>query len=217
MKYTFLIVVLLFSSAAFSQSNFDAGLLPKVVISKKLSKKIKWVNSVESRTVIYDDDFEFSHSLVDISSIFSLKTSLNQSFNFGYIVRFRNSQTIHRTFQHYNFVNQFNTIKLGHRFAFEQFYQTKKQTTFRSRYRISLEKPLNGEKVDVNEFYIKLGNEYLYNFDDADLEIRLTPYLGFKASNKDRIELGLDYRISNLIQNSTENDLWFRATWYISL
>ena len=166
---------------------------------------------------MYDDDFQLSHSLVDISSIFSLKTDLNQSFNFGYILRFRDSETIHRTFQHYNFVNNFTSLKIGHRFAFEQFYQSKKQTTFRTRYRISAEKPLNGEKVDVKEFYIKLGNEYLYDFDDADLEIRLTPYLGFKASNKDRIELGLDYRISNLIRNSTENDLWFRATWYISL
>jgi len=200
-----------------SQSNFDAGLLPKIVLSKKIDDKTKWVNSIESRAIIYDDELQLSYNLVDISSILSIKTSLNQSFNFGYILRFRDSEIIHRTFQHYNFVNQLNAFKVGHRFAFEQFYQSKRQTTFRTRYRISAEKALNGEKVDVKEFYLKLGNEYLYDFEGKDLEVRLTPYLGYKASEKDRIEFGLDYRIGDFINNATENNLWFRVTWYYQL
>lgn len=199
------------------QSNFDAGLLPKIVISKKIADKTKWVNSIESRTVMYDDELQLSHTLVDVSSILSYRTSLNQSFNFGYILRFRDSEVIHRTFQHYNFVNQFTALKVGHRFAFEQFYQSKKQTTFRTRYRISAEKALNGEKVDVKEFYLKLGNEYLYDFEAKDLEVRVTPYLGYKASQKDRIEFGLDYRLGNFMNNETENNLWFRVTWYYEL
>lgn len=214
-KIALLLLILLSTISLNSQTNLDAGFLPKVVLSKKINNKIKWVNSIESRSIIYDDAYQFSHSLVDISSILSLKTSLNQSFNFGYIVRLRDHKTIHRTFQHYNIVGQYSSIKLGHRFAFEQFYQFKKQTTFRTRYRLSLEKPLNGEKVDVKEFYIKLGNEYLYDFED--LEIRLTPYLGYQASKKDKIEFGLDYRLSSFMNNATENDFWFRATWYISL
>ncbi|PQJ80756.1 DUF2490 domain-containing protein [Polaribacter porphyrae] len=213
---TYLLIFFFFTSLiVFSQKNFDAGFLPKVVLSKKLSNQIKWVNSLESRTIFYDEEYQFTHSLVDISSILSFKTDLNQSFNFGYILRFRNEETIHRTFQHYNFVNQFSSLKMGQRFAFEQFYQSNKQTTFRTRYRVSFEKPLNGEKTDVKEFYIKLGNEYLYDFED--LEIRLTPYLGYRASKKDRIEFGLDYRIGNTINNPIENDIWFRVTWYISL
>lgn len=198
-----------------SQSNLDAGFLPKIVLSKKISNKTKWVNSIESRSIFYDDVYQFSHSLIDFSTILSLKTNLNQSFNFGYIIRFRDSKKIHRTFQHYNFVSQFSSVKLAHRFAFEQFYESKQQTTFRTRYRFSLEKALNGEKVDVKEFYIKVGNEYLYDFED--LEIRLTPYLGYQASKKDKIEFGLDYRLSSFVNNATENNFWFRATWYISL
>jgi hypothetical protein len=85
----------------------------------------------KTRSVIYDERYQFSHNLVDISSIYSFKTTTNQSFNFGYILRFRGSETIHRTFQYYNFVGRFLTSKIGHRIAFEQFYQTKKQTTFR--------------------------------------------------------------------------------------
>lgn len=198
-----------------SQTNLDAGFLPKVVLSKKISENTKWINSLESRTILYEDTYQFSHSLVDVSSIISLKTGLNQSFNFGYILRLRDTRTIHRTFQHFNLVNQLSTLKLGHRFAFEQFFESEKQTTFRMRYRISAEKALNGEKVDVKEFYLKFGNEYLYDF--SDLEIRFTPYLGYQATKKDKIEFGFDYRLSNFIENATENNLWFRVTWYISL
>jgi len=218
MKLSLTVFTTLFLGLSFfGQSDFNFGLLPKLVLSKKISDQTKWVNSIESRSIIYDDEYQFSHSLVDVSSIYSLKINTNQSFNFGYILRFRDSEIIHRTFQHYNFVNSYSSIKFGHRFAFEQFYQTDKQTTFRTRYRASLEKPLNGERVDVKEFYIKLGNEYLYDFDEDDLEIRLTPYLGYQATKKDKVELGFDYRLSNFINNLTENQLWFRATWYISI
>jgi hypothetical protein len=216
-KIVILFVVYFISSNLIGQSNFDKGFLPKVVLSKKVSNTLKWVNSLESRTIMYDDEDQFSLNLLDISSIISLKTNLNQSFNFGYILRFRDTETIHRTFQHYNVVNQFTSLKVGHRFAFEQFYQTKRNTTLRSRYRVSIEKPLNGEKTDVGEFYLKFGNEYLYDFQNTDLEVRFTPYLGFKASKTDRVEAGFDYRVGNFISNTTENNLWFRVTWYISL
>lgn len=210
-----LLFILLLATKAFSQSDFDFGYLPKVIVVKKLSNKTKWVNSIETRQIIFDEKYQFTHNLVDISSIYSLQTSSNQSLNFGYILRFRRDETIHRTFQHYNIVNRFSSLKLAHRFAFEQFYQTQKQTTFRTRYRISSEKPLNGERVDVKEFYLKVGNEYLYDF--SDLEIRLIPYLGYQASKKDKIEFGLDFRVNRFIKNQTENTLWFRTTWYISL
>ena len=216
MKYKLLFILLIFFALKSSgQEQLNAGFLPKIVVSKNLNDKTKWVNSIENRTIIYDDVYQFTYNLVDISSILSFKTNLNQSFNFGYILRFRDDETIHRTFQHYNFVTPLSNLKLGHRLAFEQFYQTKRQTTYRSRYRLSLEKPLNGERVDVKEFYIKLGNEYLYDFED--LEIRLTPYLGYQASKNDKVEFGLDYRIGAVLHSITEHDLWYRVTWYISL
>ena len=162
---------------------------------------------------MYDDEDQFFLALVGISSIISLKTNLNKSFNFEYILRYRDTETIHRTFQHYNVVNQFTSLKVGHRFAFEQFNQTKRKTTFKSRYRVRIEKPLNWKKTDVGEFYLKFGNECLYDFQNTDLEVRFRPYLGFKASKTDKVEAGFDYRVGNFISNTTENNLWFRVTW----
>lgn len=211
----FMIVVLFVSNKIIAQSNFDTGFLPKVVVSKKFSTAIKWVNSLESRTIVYDDKYQFSHSLIDLSSIISFKTNLNQSFNFGYILRFRGQETIHRTFEHYNFIHVASSLKFGHRIAFEQFYQSQKNVRFRARYRFSLEKPLNGERVDVKEFYLKVGNEYLHDF--SNLEIRFMPYLGYKVSNTDRVEFGADYRIGEPFMATSENDLWLRVTWYMSM
>ncbi|WGH74066.1 DUF2490 domain-containing protein [Tenacibaculum tangerinum] len=213
-------LVLLFFFTTFmvaSQSTFVGGWLPKVNTSTKLSEKTKWVNSIEAREIIYNEDFQFTHSLVDVSSIFSFKTDLDQSVNVGYILRFKEGETIHRTLQHFNLVQNLNGIKLGHRLGFEQFFQSQVTPQYRTRYRATFQKALSGKKVDVKEWYVKLSNEYLYQFNKQDFEIRLAPYLGYQLSEKDKLEFGFDYRwgqVFDLIQN---NSLWFRTTWYISL
>jgi hypothetical protein len=201
-------------NTVFSQENTELGFLPKIVLSNKINDNSKWVNSIESRTFV-EENLATTHSLVDISSIYSRKISENQSINFGYILRFEGSEQIHRTFQYFNVLSNFSALKIAHRFAFEQFYQREKQTNYRTRYRISLQKALNGERIDINEFYLKIGNEYLYDF--SDLEVRLTPYLGYQLSKKDKLETGFDYRLGDLFANSQSKNLWFRITWYILL
>lgn len=213
-KFTFSLFVFA-NVSIFAQNTLNSGLLPKIVLSKEISDKTKSINTIESRFIVDEDDKNISFSLVDMSTILSFKTGLNKSFNFGYLLRLKNEETIHRTFQHFNIIQQQLTYKLAHRFAFEQFYQDGFSPTFRTRYRIGFQKALNGEQLDLKEFYIKIANEYLYNFND--LQIRLTPYLGYQMTKKNRIELGLDYRLSQFINKSTKNDIWFRATWYISL
>lgn len=215
MRFSLLSILCFLSVSLKAQQNVDLGFLPKIVVSKKMNDNIKWVNSIENRNILYDDEYQLTYNLVDVSSILSFKTNLNQSFNLGYIFRLRDGDAIQRLFQHYNFVNNFTSLKLGQRFAFEQFFQVGEKVDYRIRYRISLEKPLNGERVDVKEFYLKLGNEYLYDF--ISPEIRLTPYLGYRVSEKDRLEFGVDYRLGDFIKNATQNDFWLRVTWYYNL
>lgn len=211
-----LIFFLLVVSSTFAQTNFSSGWLPKVNISTKLSDKTKWVNSIETRQIVYKEITQFTHSLIDVSSIFSYKTDLNQSLNLGYIVRFKDGEIIHRLIQHYNFVQDFSSFKLAHRLGFEQFYSSEKPQ-YRTRYRATFQKALSGEKVDVKEWYFKLSNEYLYQFNKEDLEVRLSPYFGFQASKTDKLEFGLDYRLGKILDNTQSNNLWFRTTWYITL
>ncbi|CAM1344740.1 DUF2490 domain-containing protein [Tenacibaculum amylolyticum] len=214
----YIVVVFLFAVLQLqSQTTFNLGWLPKVNLSYKLNEKTKWVNSIETREVVYEDTFRFTHSLVDVATIFSIKTNMHQSLNLGYIVRIEEEELTHRLFQQYNFVQSFDGLKLGHRIGLEQHFPEKSNTFYRTRYRITLQKSLAGEKVDVKEFYLKLGNEYVYNFTSEDLEIRFSPYLGYKVSPKDKVEVGFDFRSSNFIDAVNEHSLWFRTTWYISL
>ena len=209
-----LTIFILFVSLSLSgQSSFESGFLPKVILSKKYNNHIKWIHSIESRTDVFSDSFKIQHHLIDLSSILSVKTDLYQVFNIGYILRIRSNTVIHRTFQHYNIINEFESSQLAHRFAFEQFFEPHIPVYFRGRYRLHYQKPLNGDRIDNREFYFKLGNEYLWDFRSNELEIRLTPYFGYQVSQKDRIEFGLDYRTLKL----NDNNLWFRTTWYISI
>lgn len=216
-KKILLLLFVFVYAITFSQSSFTGGWLPKVNISKKINKKVKWVNSIETREVLYDEDFTFTHNLTDFSTIFSMKTDVNQSVNVGYILRFKGSETIHRAIQHFNIVQPLENLKLAHRLGLEQFFQSKVTPQYRIRYRITLQKPLSGDKVDVKEWYIKLSNEYLYQFNKEDLEIRLSPYLGYRLSKKDKLEFGFDYRAGKLLEDVTKKTLWFRTTWYVSL
>ncbi len=217
MKRFLLIVCLFFVIELASQSNLNFGWLPKINVSKKLDDNIKWVNSIEAREDVYKESFHFSHNLVDVSTILSYRSDINESFNFGYIIRFKEGETIHRLLQHYNLIQNFEEIKLAHRLGLEQFFQSNVETQFRSRYRAILQKALSGEKVDVKEWYLKVSNEYLYQFNEKDLEIRLSPYLGYQFSKKDKIEFGLDYRLGGVLEAEKKNNLWFRTTWYISI
>ncbi|MAD98266.1 MAG: hypothetical protein CMB99_13145 [Flavobacteriaceae bacterium] len=212
MRGFFVFFLILLMGRTNGQSQNDYGFLPKVILSKKYGERLRWINSAESRTDL-NKDATLNNNLLDLSSILSYRADVHHTLNFGYIIRFEGGEVIHRTFQHFNYLQEFSASQLSHRFAFEQFFEPNKSLFFRGRYRAMFQKPLNGERVDVKEFYIKLGNEYLWNFEDKELEIRFTPYLGYQLSTKDRIEFGIDYRTLSFDQNN----FWFRTTWYISI
>lgn len=217
MKKILIISLFLVPVSVKAQSALSFGWLPKVNLSKKVSSSIKWVNSVEAREDLYNNTFMFSHNLVDVSSIISINTNVYQSFNFGYILRFKGDEVVHRLLQHFNVVQNYDGLKIGHRLGMEQFFQNAVKPQYRTRYRATFEKALTGLKVDVKEWYLKISNEYLYQFNKNDLEARISPYLGYKLSKRDKIEIGLDYRLGSLLEFEKKNNLWFRTTWYISI
>lgn len=202
----------------FSQSDIEFGFLPKFNVSKKLATKLKWASGLEAREQIYDDDnFVFKHNLLDFSNAISFKTNLNKSATIGYIVRIIESKTFHRFFQHYNFIQKLNNLKLGHRFAFEQHFSNTTSSFYRFRYRITAQKPLNGEKIDIKEFYLKLGNEYVWNITSENIELRFSLYLGYRINENNKLEIGLEHRTNNLLVKLNKHRFWFRTSWYINL
>ena len=213
-----ILLFLFFVSFGFSQAQDirQFGLLPKINTSLELSESVKWVNSLESRTIVYDNEWTFTHNLVDISSLVSLRTASNQSLNMGYLARFRDGKVSHRLIQQYNFVNLADGYRIAHRLGTDQEFRQNAKPKFRVRYRILYEKALDGSKIDVGEFYLKLGLESLFKFSSDDFELRALPFLGYRLSKKDKIEVGVDYRWDEILNGVRSNTNWFRLTWYTS-
>ncbi|GAA4274849.1 DUF2490 domain-containing protein [Aquimarina gracilis] len=207
----------------YGQSSFSSGILPKVRVSYKLTDQIKWINGIESRQLLIDDtnddSFNYDYVLTDISSLLSFRIGAHGVLNGGYLLRIKDEKLFHRTIQQYNLVFNYDTFRIGHRFATDQTFNSQESVELRGRYRITLEKPLSGNNIDQGEFYLKLGNEYIFKFQDdkSDLEMRVLPFLGYEINTKNKIEIGLDYRLDKLLNSGAENDLWLSINWFYTI
>lgn len=220
-----LVPLLIFHGDIRAQSTYQLGTLPAINFNMGFKKdwalNLKW----ESRQSILSGQFSSASNLYMeyISSDFSLlgskKIGLHNSIAGGYLIRFRDNTVIHRAIQQFTVIQKYSSFRLAHRFVSDQTFEAKDPVGFRLRYRITAEIPLNGQSVDANEFYMKLSNEYLnaivgkiYN-----LEIRIMPLLGYSFTDDNKIEFGLDYRLSSFLNNPAINNFWLNLSWYIKV
>jgi hypothetical protein len=222
-KFLFLTGIFI-STIVLGQDTFTAGLLPKINVSGKISGDVKITGNFESRHALYErfdngeDVFEYSYRRLEASAIVSVKTRINQSLSGGYTLISGQDKTAHRFLQQYSIVSRFDAFRLGHRFAADQTIGPDKNWEYRGRYRITIEKALEGDDVDPGEFYLKINNEYLGIFGDEkpDLEIRALALLGYEINGANSIEFGPGYRVKNLSGNGLDQALWFSLNWYFS-
>ena len=221
---SYIVLILGYSSMALAQSNNTIGFLPKITLSNEIHQKIKLVNSIESRQSFYNDNLnpesQYQYILTDITNILSFKAGNGIKLNLGYLFRIREGDIFHRSIQQLTFVNTSEGIRIAHRIATDQTFNTYRLPLFRLRYRITLEKPLNGLRVDNKEFYLKINNEYLGSLtgSKSDLEIRVVPFIGYELDKKNKVEMGIDYRIDDFIDNKGSNHaIWLAVNWYISI
>ena len=215
-----------------AQSFYRVGSMPSVNINYGLPDNWALHFKTESRLLFQSGQFGqepirgFDYLLSDISIIGSKKTSLNTNLAGGYLVRITDSDAIHRTIQQFSIVRQFNSFRLAHRFSADQSFNLNpneefklKYVEYRLRYRIAAEFPLNGQSVDAREFYVKINNEYLYGWQnsDNDIEIRIVPLLGYNFVDKSKLELGLDYRLDSVLNETLRNSFWFSINWFFKI
>jgi len=92
-------------------------------------------------------------------------------------------------------------------------------TVHRFRYRFTLDFPLEGEKVDVNEAYLILNTEALLNAArgrKAKYDQRFTAALGWLLDEKAQLQAGLEYRLENYTGN-TQTVLFLNSSLIFSL
>jgi len=212
-----------FNSCA--QSSYQFGLLPAFNLNKKLNNGWKINTKIESRQLLKEGvfkeptTFDYQHGLLDIAIVGSKKIGINNSLATGYLIRFRDGEQLHRLIQQYTITNRLPGFRLAHRIASDQSFQKDKDPGIRLRYRLSVEFPLNGQTVDPQEFYIKINHEYLNAFQsgDYDLETRLSCMPGYKITDNNKLEFGLDYRLSSFIDGPSKNRFWIALNWYVAI
>jgi hypothetical protein len=218
-----LLLLLLSSQAGLAQADFSAGILPKLTFTAPLPGPLQWAHTLESRQLLFDnsqsDAFRYQYVLTDYASILSIKIGPVAKAQLGYQIRYRGGAWFHRLIQRYTRTAYLGTLRLGHRIGLDQTFTREQGPTYRVRYRLSLDKPLSGDKVDPGEFYLKMGNEYLLALQEGQVEgeFRLLPQLGYEISPWQKVELGLDYRLGALFSGSSEQDLWLTLSWFGSL
>lgn len=180
---------------------------------------------LENRFILYQNPYgdtgkRSEYERTDIELVLTGTGGALDNFGAGYLIRRddTNGAFLHRAIQQYSAAQEWGELLLAHRFRTDQTFEKAEAVQYRLRYRVSVEKPLDGQRVDPREYYLKFNNEYLGSLQDSEgnLEIRLLSSLGYNHSEEDQIEVGLDYRAENLIGDNTENLLWLTVGWYHS-
>lgn len=219
------ILALGFFLIGYSQSNFQSGFLPSINLNKKLENDWSFNFKIESRQTLKEgiigdnNSVLYDYSLTDFSLILAKKVAFNQTIAAGYLIRLRDQKPTHRFIQQYVITKAYSGFRLSHRFVADETFDEREVMVFRLRYRISSLFPLNGQSIDPKEFYIKINHEYLNAFqsNNYDLEIRLTPFLGYIVNDDSKLEFGLDYRINSFLENQTSNRYWLSLNWFLSI
>ena len=212
-------------AAMLAQANYRTGTLPQVNLNIKLSDTWKLNTKLESRQIFFEKQPDsptsrgFRYERTDLSAVLTKKVSADNAVGGGYLVRFADSAFTHRLIQQFSHVSTLEVISLAHRIVTDQTFSTKEAPEFRARYRLGLEMPFEGQKVDRGEFYGKVNNEYLGIWSDheADLEIRGLFSLGYNATDDNKIELGVEYRVNEFDSPAKAQQFWLTIGWFVSI
>jgi hypothetical protein len=220
-----LLLLVFFMGKTTAQDTYLLGTLPSLNLNKGINSDWSLNFKAESRLRFLQGEFggdahpDLNLQLADFALTASRKTGLNNALAAGYLIRLRGEQTFHRFSQQFTLVRRYEAFRLAHRFLSDQTFNADTSWELRLRYRITAEIPLNGQSVDPGEFYLKLNNEYLSSWQEGepDLEIRLVPLAGHEFADNNKLEFGVDYRLSSFIDGSSRNSLWFNIGWYFKI
>lgn len=199
--------------------------MPSINLNYKFKKNWSANFKIESRQLLQrgefngDPDKSYEYVLTDYSMLTAKKIGLNSRLSGGYLFRWRERQSIHRLIQQFTIIQRLATLRLAHRVVTDQTFSDADDPEFRLRYRLATEIPLNGQSADPKELYIKINNEYLNSLQSGeyDLEIRLVPLLGYAATEKQKVEVGLDYRVNSFLDKNARHSFWVSLNWFVDI
>ncbi len=218
-KYLILFILSAISAFCNAQSSYQYGIIPSINLIKKFPKNWSTNLKLESRQSIYNQEFNYDYLLTDVSLVVTKRIATNITLGGGYLLRAEDEGFENRAIQQISFGKKYTGFRMAHRLMTDQTFEKNSKPELRLRYRISSEIPLEGQTIDVKEFYLKINNEYLNSWqeDDYDMEIRWVALFGYSVSAINDLEIGIDYRLDSFINENLRNRIWLSINFFHSL
>ncbi|RZK45068.1 MAG: DUF2490 domain-containing protein [Pedobacter sp.] len=207
-----------------SQQDYRAGTLTQINVNTKLPNNYKLNTKLEARQIFSEKErsgnksSRLRYERTDLHFVLTKKISADNSLGGGYLVRLEDGDLTHRFIQQFNNVHTLDVLNVAHRIVLDETITKSEPLQVRLRYRLGLERALNGQSVDPREFYLKINNEYLgiWTRENTDLEIRAAAMIGYNATDNNKIELGPEYRINEFYTGTKSQQFWLSIGWYVS-
>ena len=231
------IIVILFSFHSTAQDRNFLGWQPTFLLQKKFDEKTNLflqfnteLNLLEKKYA--NRNFPSEVTLMDIRPGFS--TDLNPNLNIAgcFVFRLRRPfsedvTTELRPWQQLTFIHRINKYRVRNRLRTEQRWIRRNESKpyefdLRTRYRLSIDFPLQGERLDNKEFYLNSSYELLVTptIDDAFFFRNNRTYVGIgnKINDKNKLEFGLEWQHENLNkEGNIENTFFIRTVWVVKI
>ncbi|MDB2607047.1 DUF2490 domain-containing protein [Zobellia sp.] len=213
-KICVLTCFLLPSISGFCQDNPTGYFEPSILLNYKVTTNYSHNFRVAQRAYIYQDDFSYSVRQIDVAHFSTLKIGFEQSLALGLQYRFRDSfddqgENELRITEQHQFSHAYESLRLAGRFRAEQRISPS-LTIHRFRYRLSIDFPLKGEKLDIGEPYISASTEPLLSVAKGEKPIydqRLTSNLGWLLNRESKLQIGAEYRVENYTRETSH--IWY--------
>jgi len=224
MRLTGLIFVLFFTLRLNAQV-MEWGVLPKASVGITVSDAWKFVAQIEQQYPYENSENEFSegwgltYNRTDITGILAYRVHPLWTTALGYRFRTTTDGIYHTSIQQLTTVTRMGSYRLGHRLRIAQHYQANSRTDWEFRYRLSAEFPLQGQKIDDNEWYLKTSLEQLIELSNQSTawEQRTGVFVGYAFLQKHELETGIDYRLDAVRDKNGRHRFWMGIAWYLSL
>ncbi len=186
---------------------------PQLAINHNVSSSYIINFSLASRSGFYENnELNYDHKLVEINHFSTLKLNDFETVSIG--IKYRNRDAFNsgkdeiRITQQFNINNRRLVWRFGHRFRTEQ-RSIDSKLSYRFRYRLALDRPLNGDKLDIGEAYFVIASEVLHSITNTNSPIsgnRWSAQIGWAISNNLKVQFGLEHRFDdffNQVAHST--------------
>lgn len=219
-----------YNNQTFGQTDtYRVGLLVNANFNKRLAHGWGVNARLEAREIFFRDSYPqriqagLWHERVLVAVTGTKKLNQAHEIGLGYMAHYINRDPdpyfVHRVLVQYVYSRKLGIYRCAHRVIAEGNFRAQTNTNYRLRYRFAMELPFAGDAVDAGEFYARFATEFLLTLPNADwdYEYRAAPFVGYRLGKSQKIEVGIDYRLSRLANPSKQHQAWLHVAYFYSI